>query len=118
MMLSLPTRVPGDTEQTSRSVSRYQRLLHSSSFPPVYGALVFVSYQRAMPPSIPRSSKRLRNFIIVTSPHNMLPLLWQIRYCFNFNQEFFSGQSSYFNKGACRWVVCVHIAITNLTEDW
>src|SRR5437868_244944 len=49
---------------------------------------------------------------------NMLPLLRQMRYCFDFNQEFFSGQSSYFNQGACGWIVCVHIAVAHLAEGW
>jgi hypothetical protein len=48
----------------------------------------------------------------------MLPLLWHMRNCFDFNQEVFSGQFSYFNQGACRWVVGVHIAVADLAEDW
>ncbi len=39
-----------------------------------------------------------------------------MRYCFDFNQEVFSGQFSYFNQGAGRWVVCVDIAVADLAE--
>ncbi len=38
----------------------------------------------------------------------MLALLRHMCYCFDFNQEVFSGQFSYFNQGACRWVVYSH----------